>query len=118
MFVPRSVVAGFRSRSYHRFCQCLDGIKSGMQIKSEVLRSDQAAFKGRPPAWKETAQDQKNRENNDCNPVRNTAVLGTFVMDSLKRRGDKLKVINTISFSAPFTEQSVYLRLGRIPGEV
>lgn len=84
--------------SFHRFCQCLDGIKSGLQIKPEVLRSDQVAFKGRPPAWKETAQDQKNRENNDSNPVRNTAALGTFVMDSLKKRGEKLKVINPTLF--------------------
>jgi RNA-dependent RNA polymerase len=99
MFVLSLMWCGFSSHiSGRRFCQCLDGIKTGLQIKPEVLRRDQATFKGRPPAWKETAQDQKNRENNDCNPVRHIGILGKFVMDSLKERGEKLKAMNPILF--------------------
>lgn len=63
----------------------LDGSKTGMTVRPEVLQSDTKAYGKRPPAWKETEEDRERKAQFPGNEVNlsRPPELRTFIMDVL-----------------------------------
>ncbi|KAF9569288.1 hypothetical protein CPC08DRAFT_701791 [Agrocybe pediades] len=75
-------------RLAYMFCMTLDGIKTGMTVKPEVLKRDTAKYQKRPPVWKETDEDREKFSmtgNNEKNVTR-PSNLGRFIMDELHKQ--------------------------------
>jgi RNA-dependent RNA polymerase len=79
---------------FPRFCTCLDGLKSGLRVRPEVLEQDKKQFTKRLPYWKETEEGAVRAEQRGDNdqPVQRPSNLGRFVMDAIKTAGKKEKV--------------------------
>ncbi|GAC71762.1 RNA-directed RNA polymerase QDE-1 [Moesziomyces antarcticus T-34] len=57
----------------HKFCQCMDGSKTGLTIKAEVRIADSKKYFGKLPAWAYDAGDPGDRHDwfadEDCTPI-------------------------------------------------
>ena len=64
----------------------LDGIKTGMTVRPDILKQDTARFQKRPPTWKETEEDrERNEQTNEAN-IKRPKELGGFIMDDLYKQ--------------------------------
>jgi RNA-dependent RNA polymerase len=85
--------SSFVNFCYFRFCLCLDGLKTGMTVKEEILKEDKRTYQKRPPEWKETDEDRNRffasgqNEKNLQRPNR----LGQFIMDELYEQAKEEK---------------------------
>ncbi|EAU84823.2 RNA-directed RNA polymerase [Coprinopsis cinerea okayama7 len=73
-------------RLAHMFCLTLDGSKTGMKVKKDVLDRDSREFNHRAPAWKETEEEKdKMMHNSNSNQLnlKRPKNLPTFIMDHL-----------------------------------
>jgi RNA-dependent RNA polymerase len=64
---------------------CLDGLKTGMTVKEEILKKDSQTYQKRPPEWKETDEHRNQflaSGQNEKNLQRPSG-LGKFIMDEL-----------------------------------
>lgn len=72
---------------------CLDGLKSGMAVKDEVLKEDSRAYQKRSPEWKETDEEQNQFYASGRNEkhLQRPIGLGEFIMDELyeQAKGEK-----------------------------
>ncbi|KAJ3541918.1 hypothetical protein NMY22_g3700 [Coprinellus aureogranulatus] len=77
------------------FCLTIDGAKSGMTVKDEILKSDMAKYGVRSPAWKEW-KEMKDLEdpctrNEGRNPPphpKRRQGAGKFIMDELRQEAE------------------------------
>ncbi|KAF8639473.1 hypothetical protein AX17_001493 [Amanita inopinata Kibby_2008] len=79
----------------YKFCKVLDGTKSGLRIRDDVLREDQRQFRNtHGPEWKDpNGKKQKNDTSNLpflSRPQRGQYIRGPFIMDVLVAAGRKL----------------------------
>ena len=66
----------------------LDGIKTGMTVKPEVLKQDTRRFQMRPPKWKETEEErERNEQTNELN-IKRPQELDKFIMDELHKQAE------------------------------
>jgi len=69
----------------------LDGGKTGMAVRPDVLSKDKKTYNKRPPVWKETDEDRENInrwEENQPNAIR-PPKLSKFIMDTIYDYGKK-----------------------------
>ncbi|RXW24663.1 hypothetical protein EST38_g1142 [Candolleomyces aberdarensis] len=71
------------------FCMTLDGAKTGMTVKPEVLKKDQAKYGHRTPLWKETDEEKESEEKSNRPHPRRPISLGRFIMDELHAEAEK-----------------------------
>ncbi|TFK23267.1 hypothetical protein FA15DRAFT_757378 [Coprinopsis marcescibilis] len=76
-------------RLAHMFCMTLDGAKTGLKVKSSVIRED-SKYNHRPPAWKETVQGGKRINDMSNQPnLQRLPHLPRFIMDELHQAAQK-----------------------------
>jgi hypothetical protein len=74
---------------FFRFCEALDGSKSGLRINPAVLSKDRSKYDPlRTPAWKEKPDDKIRADELNQNFPKRPSVR-PFVMDTVRRAGDK-----------------------------
>ena len=66
----------------------LDGIKTGMTVRPEVLKQDTMRFQKRPPRWKETDEDRERNEQSNESNIKRPQELGRFIMDDLHKQAE------------------------------
>jgi hypothetical protein len=66
----------------------LDGIKTGMTVRPDVLKQDTARFQKRPPRWKETEEERERNEQTNEPNIKRPQELGKFIMDDLHKQAD------------------------------
>jgi hypothetical protein len=71
----------------------LDGAKSGMTVKPEVMKEDQQKYGHRTPRWKETEEEKESEGQKNRHHPRRPTSLGRFIGDELyaeaEKEGDK-----------------------------
>lgn len=68
----------------------LDGVKTGMTVREEILKMDTKTYQKRAPKWKETDED-RDRFYNSCqneNNLQRPKSLGRFIMDELHKQAE------------------------------
>ncbi|KAJ7129577.1 RNA dependent RNA polymerase-domain-containing protein [Mycena epipterygia] len=79
-------------RLAYMFCKTLDGTKTGLTVRPQVFKKDQATYNKRAPVWKEATEKTKKKDQydqtNQLNLVRDPE-LGSFIMDKLYRHADR-----------------------------
>ncbi|KIM46105.1 hypothetical protein M413DRAFT_16853 [Hebeloma cylindrosporum] len=75
-------------RLAYMFCMVLDGIKTGMTVRSDVLKQDTARFQKRPPRWKETEEERERNEQTNEPNIKRPQELGKFIMDELLKQAE------------------------------
>ena len=78
-------LSSFVKFCYFRFCLCLDGLKTGMTVKEEILKKDSKTYQKRPPKWKETDEERDQFRASGWNEtnLQRPDSLGQFIMDEL-----------------------------------
>ena len=66
----------------------LDGIKTGMTVRLEVLKQDTVRFQKRPPRWKETDEERERNEQSNESNIKRPQELGRFIMDDLHKQAE------------------------------
>lgn len=69
----------------------LDGFKTGMTVREEVLKQDTKTYQKRPPTWKETEEERGrfySSERNERN-LQRPKQLGRFIMDELHKQAEE-----------------------------
>lgn len=74
----------------HRFCQVLDGTKTGVSIVQQIWDKDSRAYNRPPPEWKVSLKTKESQYDNPSNlaAIRRGEGLERFIMDIL---GDEVK---------------------------
>lgn len=72
------------------FCIALDGFKSGMTVRDEVMKNDAKSYQKRPPKWKETEEerDRFHASGQNENNLQRPHSLGRFIMDELHKQAE------------------------------
>ena len=92
-----------------RFCMTLDGFKTGMTVREDVLKNDTKIYQKRPPKWKETEEERERfyaSGQNEQNLPR-PSFLGRFIMDELHKQAEEegniwlAKIESTFKMLAP-----------------
>ncbi|KAF8897616.1 RNA dependent RNA polymerase-domain-containing protein [Infundibulicybe gibba] len=76
-------------RLAYMFCMTLDGSKTGLKVRPEVLATDRSKYHKRPPAWSETEKQRKQVTDNSINPIRPKG-LSPFIMDIIHEAAKQL----------------------------
>ncbi|KAJ7638893.1 RNA dependent RNA polymerase-domain-containing protein, partial [Roridomyces roridus] len=81
-------------RLAYMFCKTLDGAKTGLTVRQDVFKKDQAKYEKRPPLWKEEAEKKGKKLDdakwgNSPNLVRDTNKLPPFIMDTIYKHTHK-----------------------------
>ena len=68
----------------------LDGFKTGMTVREEILRNDMKSYQKRPPKWKETEEDRDRFHTSGQNEknLERPKALGRFIMDVLHKQAE------------------------------
>ena len=78
-------------RLYNRFTTCLDSIKTGLRVQPEIFALDSRKW-NRPRPYSMQKMDESDRNENRAElPFKRPKALGSFVLDSIKERGEQLK---------------------------
>jgi hypothetical protein len=82
---------------HYRFCNILDGAKSGLTVLPEVIKHDTNRYQKRAPEWKEIGEEIR-LETNEINAQRPRG-MNEFVMDAIlsharSYRDTKLKLVD------------------------
>ena len=74
-----------------RFCMTLDGFKTGMTVRDEVLKQDTKTYQKRPPRWKETDEERDRFYASGLNEqnLQRPDFLGRFIMDELHKQAEE-----------------------------
>ena len=86
----------------------LDGFKTGMTVRDEVLKNDTKIYQKRPPKWKETEEERVRfsacgqNENNLQRPHD----LGQFIMDELYNQAKEEKDLWLVKIESHFDAHS------------
>ena len=69
----------------------LDGFKTGMTVRDEVLKQDTKTYQKRPPRWKETDEerDRFNASGQNEQNLQRPHFLGRFIMDELHKQAEE-----------------------------
>ena len=88
-------LSSFVKFCYFRFCECLDGLKSGKVVKDEILKRDSKTYQKRPPEWKETDEERNQflASGRNENNLQRPNDLGLFIMDELYEQAKEEKDI-------------------------
>lgn len=83
---------------HYRFCNILDGAKSGLTVLPEIMKRDTKRYQKRCPEWKEIGEETR-PEINEIN-VQRPRGMKEFVMDAIltharNHRDTKLKQVDT-----------------------
>jgi len=73
------------------FCMTLDGFKTGMTVREDILKNDTKRYQKRPPRWKETEEERDRFHasgQNEQNLQRPNS-LGRFIMDELHKQAEE-----------------------------
>jgi RNA-dependent RNA polymerase len=101
-------LSSFVNFCYFRFCLCLDGLKTGMTVKDEILKNDTKTYQKRPPEWKETEEERNQflaSGQNEKNLQRPKG-LRRFIMDELHELGKGEKDMWLARIESHFEAQS------------
>ena len=74
-----------------RFCMTLDGFKTGMTVREDILKNDTKTYQKRPPKWKETDEERERfylSGQNEQN-LQRPNFLGRFIMDELHKQAEE-----------------------------
>lgn len=68
----------------------LDGFKTGMTVRDEILKEDTKMYQKRPPKWKETDEDRDRFHASGQNEqnLQRPNFLGRFIMDELHKQAE------------------------------
>ena len=68
----------------------LDGFKTGMTVREEILKQDTKTYQRRPPKWKETEEERERFHASGQNEqnLQRPNFLGRFIMDELHRQAE------------------------------
>ena len=78
-------------KSCDRFTTCLDSIKTGLRVQPEIFAMDSRKW-NRPRPYSMQKMDESDRNENRAElPFKRPKALGSFVLDSIKERGEQLK---------------------------
>jgi len=69
----------------------LDGFKTGMTVREDILKKDTKNYQKRPPKWKET-EEERERFYASCqneNNLQRPSFLGRFIMDELYKQAEE-----------------------------
>ena len=74
-----------------RFCMALDGFKTGMTVREEILKKDTKNYQKRPPRWKETEEERERfyASGQNENNLQRPNFLGRFIMDELYKQAEE-----------------------------
>jgi RNA-dependent RNA polymerase len=69
----------------------LDGFKTGMTVREEILKQDTKTYQKRPPKWKETDEERDRFHASGQNEknLQRPNFLGRFIMDELHRQAEE-----------------------------
>jgi RNA-dependent RNA polymerase len=88
----------------------LDGFKTGMTVREDVLKNDTKTYQKRPPKWKETDEERERfyaSGQNEQN-LQRPNFLGRFIMDELNKQAEEegnhwlAKIETTFEALAPY----------------
>ena len=99
MYVMDFISTGNISLCCCRFCNILDGGKSGLTVLPEVMKRDTKRYQKRSPVWKEIGEDTR-PETNEIN-VQRPRGMNEFIMDAILshariHRNTKLKQVEGV----------------------
>jgi RNA-dependent RNA polymerase len=69
----------------------LDGFKTGMTVREDILKQDTKTYQKRPPKWKETDEERDRFHASGQNEqnLQRPKNLGRFIMDELHRQAEE-----------------------------
>ena len=69
----------------------LDGFKTGMTVREDILKNDTKKYQKRPPRWKETDEERErfNASGQNEQNLQRPNSLGRFIMDELHKQAEE-----------------------------